>query len=64
MGKILAVKIKTEKGTGGTCQFKTQINSEDFKQVACLLRDLETYGINIEGAMKEFKKNRGALFPW
>lgn len=59
---FLIVKIKEEKDSKGIA-YKNELNLADFRQVALLLTDLESFGGNVEKAMVEFKKNK-ETFPW
>ena len=63
MDKILSVKIRSQKGNPGSCEFRTRINLGDYKQVAGLLNDLENFGAKINEAYFEFKRG-GNRFPW
>jgi len=63
MERILAIKIKSGNFKGQEPEFKTKYNLSDFKQVAILLRDLESHGAKIDKAVKEFKKG-DSKFPW
>lgn len=66
MGKVLIVKLKEGRAKGQGCyEYKNNINCEDFRQIALVLVDLDSQGLNIDKAIQEFKrlKEKGE-FPW
>ena len=63
MDKILTVKIKSGNTKVKNCEFKNKVNLKDYKQMAILLNDLESFGAKINEAYDEFKKG-SAKFPW
>jgi hypothetical protein len=62
---VIVVKIRNKKFKGqGSYEYKNEIPLEDFKVMAILFADLETYGANIEKIYQEFKKRKGQEFPF
>lgn len=60
MAKRLFIKLKDS----NLLIYKNIINSEDYKIVAIILSDLQSNGVNIEKAYKEFSKQNEKKFPW
>jgi len=58
----LSVKIKEKRSK--EFEYKNKINLLDFKQLALILTDIETYGGNVVKAFEEFSKRKGKEFPW
>lgn len=50
----LRVSLKSGTNRPGSHIYDNQINAENFKEFALVLRDLSNYGIPIEKAFKEF----------
>lgn len=65
MAKVVLIKIKLKGSKGAGCYvYKNQIILEDYRQVACLLLDLETYGGQMKKAIEEFFKKREEGWPF
>jgi hypothetical protein len=60
---IILVRIR-EKGMRGqgSFEYKNEISLEDFKIMAILFNDLESYGANIEKIYQEYKKKKQNQF--
>ena len=48
----------------GSFEYKNEISLEDFKIMAILFNDLESYGANIEKIYQEYKKKKQNQFPF
>ena len=55
---ILKIILKSQNGQQGANRYLNKINSENFREIATMLRDLDNYGLPIEKAIKEFKLNK------
>lgn len=66
MSKVLVVKIRDDEETGraGSISYNNKVNLHDFKQIACVLSDLEVNGANIEKAFEEFKLQKEKGWPF
>lgn len=66
MGKVLIVRVKEGGAKGRGCyEYKNEINGEDFKQIAVVFLDLDSYGLKIDKAIQEYKKLKGGgEFPF
>lgn len=65
MSKVLVVRIKEKGSRGSGCfEYKNEVNFDDFKKLALVLVDLDSYGGNIEKAFREFKRMKEEGFPW
>ena len=53
----LSVKLKPDNSFKGSCTYKNEINGENFKELAQMLRDLRFHNAPIDKAIKEY--NRG-----
>ena len=60
---VIRIKNKGVKGIG-SYEYKNEITLDDFKVMAILFQDLESYGANIEKIYKEFKKRKLQEFPF
>ena len=60
---FLSVKLKNNEHSKDST-YKNRINSLDFRQVAILLTDLETFNVPIDKAIQEYKKLKAREFPW
>jgi len=55
---FLKVSLKSELHKPNSTKYENQINAENFKEVAIVLSDLSNYGVPIEKAIKEYKKEK------
>jgi len=62
---VVVVRIKNKGAKGiGSYEYKNELLLEDFKIMAILFQDLETYGANIEKIYQEYKKKKQQEFPF
>ena len=65
MSKVLAVRIKESGSYGRGCyEYKNEITLEDYKKLALILIDLDSFDANIEKAFREFKRLKEEGFPF
>jgi len=52
----LKISLKSQSGLPGSHSYSNEINAENFKEIALILKDLSNYGIPIDKAIKEYLK--------